>query len=108
MSDAAFEIDQVEGVLVGRDPRKISLNDWAKIGVERQPVLQAIRAKCLDCSANQIGEIRRCVAHRCALWPFRMGVDPFRQRRELTEAQKAALSARLEKGRDGGVHEQRA
>ena len=39
-------------------------------------LLQAVRAKCLDCSCYQPSEVRLCPATRCALWPFRLGKDP--------------------------------
>jgi len=39
-------------------------------------VLRAIRHKCLDCSCYQINEVRECALQGCALWPFRMGMDP--------------------------------
>ena len=34
--------------------------------------LKAIRAKCLDCSCNQINEIKLCSVTNCALYPFRL------------------------------------
>ena len=33
----------------------------------------AIRLKCVDCCGNQQAEVRRCPAHECPLWPYRMG-----------------------------------
>lgn len=39
--------------------------------------LKAIRAKCLDCSNQQIYEVKLCPVKRCALYPFRMGKNPF-------------------------------
>ena len=41
-----------EGELMGRDPRKIPLDDWNAAGVEPPGVMQAIRAKCLDCRGD--------------------------------------------------------
>lgn len=57
--------------------------------------LAAIRAKCIDCSGGQLSEIRHCHIVRCALHPFRMGSNPHRKRRELSEEARAALTARL-------------
>ena len=34
---------------------------------------QAIRARCLDCSAGSAGEVRNCPFTECSLYPFRMG-----------------------------------
>jgi hypothetical protein len=39
-------------------------------------VLQAIRHKCLDCSAHQPAEVRECPVYTCGLWAFRLGMDP--------------------------------
>ena len=39
-------------------------------------LLKTIRAKCLDCSGDQAGEVRLCPVRTCELWPFRMGGDP--------------------------------
>jgi len=33
----------------------------------------AIRARCLDCSAGSVREVRECPFTDCPLWPFRMG-----------------------------------
>ncbi|WP_084201460.1 hypothetical protein [Geobacter pickeringii] len=38
--------------------------------------IKAIRAKCLDCSNNQYGEVRVCPINKCPLWPYRMGRRP--------------------------------
>lgn len=38
--------------------------------------MRAIRAKCLDCMAGQIGEVRLCPSRGCPLWAFRMGRNP--------------------------------
>jgi hypothetical protein len=45
--------------------------------------LKAIRAKCLDCCCGNAGEVRKCVATNCPLWPFRLGINPFRKRSNL-------------------------
>lgn len=41
----------------------------------------AIRRKCIDCMGGYVGEIADCSITDCALWPFRMGRDPFRKPR---------------------------
>jgi len=38
--------------------------------------LKAMRAKCVDCCAGQVKEIRVCPITGCALWPYRMGKRP--------------------------------
>ena len=34
---------------------------------------RAIRMKCLDCSAGQQTEVRKCAITDCCLYPYRMG-----------------------------------
>jgi hypothetical protein len=41
--------------------------------------IQAIRAKCLECSNDQPGEVSGCPIGDCALYPFRMGSNPRRK-----------------------------
>jgi hypothetical protein len=38
--------------------------------------LKAIRAKCIDCSAGYLGEVRLCPVTTCPIWPYRMGRRP--------------------------------
>jgi hypothetical protein len=64
------------GMEVGRLPGSIELRDLRALGHPESPI-KAIRAKCLDCSAGNDAEVRKCTAFRCALWPLRMGVNPF-------------------------------
>lgn len=61
--------------------------------------VKAIRRKCLECSCGQVKEVELCPVKDCALYPFRMGKNPYRQKRTLTEEQKAAMAARLAKNR---------
>src|SRR5262249_46684144 len=58
------------------------------MGLEPAPVLKAIRAKCLDCSGGSHAEIADCLVKSCALYPFRMGKNPWRA--QASEAQRAA------------------
>lgn len=46
-------------------------------GHVKRPILQVIRAKCLDCCVGQPGEVRLCNFKDCDLWPYRMGKNPF-------------------------------
>jgi len=41
--------------------------------------LKAIRAKCLDCVADQPQEVRLCPCESCPLWSYRMGHNPSRK-----------------------------
>lgn len=38
--------------------------------------IKAIRAKCRDCTCNQVVEIRECPITDCPLWEYRMGHRP--------------------------------
>ena len=38
--------------------------------------VRSIRAKCLDCCANQPKEVRLCSITKCPLWHYRMGKRP--------------------------------
>jgi hypothetical protein len=58
------------------------------LGHSPMPVLKAIRTKCLDCSGNSHAEVADCVVRGCALYPFRMGSNPWRA--EASEARRAA------------------
>ncbi len=88
-----------DGEQQGRDPRKLSPAQLTEIGLERQSRGDAIRAKCMDCVGQNVAEVRRCSAVDCSLWPFRMGTDPWREAREMTEEQRAAAIERLARGR---------
>ena len=50
--------------------------------------LAALRARCVDCCAGAVSEVRRCRQTTCPSWPFRMGSDPWK---EPTDAQLAAV-----------------
>lgn len=63
------------GELIGRDPRDLSADEWCALQPDHPIGLAVIRAKCLDCCHSQ-GEVRRCTATSCPLWPFRMGTVP--------------------------------
>ena len=42
---------------------------------ELTPLIQAIRNRCLDCSANNSYEVSMCVCRDCALFPYRCGLN---------------------------------
>ena len=54
-------------------------------------LLKNIHQKCMDCSAYQIKEIELCPSMDCPLWPFRMGKDPFKTGRVLSDVQRENL-----------------
>lgn len=62
-------------------------------------VLKAVRAKCLDCCAQSQSEVRECGIESCPLHPYRMGSNPFRKKRVLSDEQREALANRLAEAR---------
>jgi hypothetical protein len=61
--------------------------------------VKAIRAFCMECSCGQTSEVKECPIVKCPLYPFRMGKNPYRQRREMSEEQKQVLADRLKEAR---------
>jgi hypothetical protein len=55
-------------------------------------ILKAIRTKCLDCSGQQESEVRECSIEKCALYPYRMGKNPFTNRKGNPEFLKRKSS----------------
>lgn len=64
-----------------------------KKSAKKTPV-KAIRKYCLECCLEKPSEVRLCAAKDCALWPYRMGKNPFHGR-QMTEEQKRAATKRL-------------
>lgn len=58
---------------------------------------KAIKEKCLDCCCGQREEVKLCPAKGCPLWDYRLGDDPYRQKRVLSEEQKEKLRENLKK-----------
>ena len=67
------------GQKIGLDPVNLSKSDLEALGHPKS-YPKIIRAKCLYCVEGQASEVRKCVAHDCALWPYRMGRNPFHAR----------------------------
>jgi len=57
----------------------------------KKDVLNAVRAKCLDCCMGQANELKLCTITDCSLYLYRFGKDP-NKGRVLTEEQKAAMA----------------
>jgi hypothetical protein len=82
-------------------PAELPVALLEEIGHEKRALLSIIRNKCLDCSHTAY-EVKLCTAFDCALWPYRLGKNPFLAPR--SEAQIAASLAggdRLRKARNG-------
>ena len=63
------------------------------------PPLKAIRLFCLNCCGGSPIEVKSCPSVRCALYPFRLGKNPFRAPRQLSDEQRAAAAERLKAAR---------
>ena len=61
---------------------------------------KAIRAKCLDCSGGSSDNVKTCPVTSCPLYPFRLGSNPFRKKKEYTEEQKQQMAERLKIARE--------
>jgi hypothetical protein len=82
------------GELVGKIPSGVATEILSLYHGEKNP-LKAIRARCLDCCCDQPSEVRKCTAVTCPSWPFRMGTNPFRQKRTLSTEHKQRMAERL-------------
>jgi hypothetical protein len=89
MDRPGFEM--VSGRPEACDPRQMTAAELGVVGHKAMSPMEAIRARCLDCSAGSATEVRLCAHVRCPSWPFRMGKNPWRA--PLSEAQ---LEARRE------------
>jgi hypothetical protein len=90
--------DEDANRLVGRDPRKVTTEEYRAAGHEPMPVLKVIRAKCLDCCAGSQSEVRKCIATGCPNWPYRMGANPFRAPSSISDEKKQEIAERLRSG----------
>lgn len=88
-------LEVVNGEEIGRDPRRMTAPELVSLGHLPAPVLNVIRAKCADCCGGSMAEARKCGIVSCSLWPYRTGSNPFRAKRSLSDADKAALRDRL-------------
>jgi hypothetical protein len=89
---SAYQAD--EGELIGKRPSDVP-SEILSLKFRAQNPLKAIRGKCLDCCSGNAAEVRKCVATDCALWPFRMGTNPFRKKRKLSAGERRERAARL-------------
>ena len=77
---------------------KISAESEMKVmSTTKSDLLKIIRRKCLDCVCYQPREIELCPSTRCALWPYRMGKDPYKTPRQMSDAQRKVLAEARQK-----------
>jgi len=63
--------------------------------------LKAIKKFCRnDCCCDDMTAWKECHLTECMLHPFRMGTNPFRKKREISEEQRKAIGDRLKNARD--------
>ena len=62
--------------------------------------LKAIRQYCLDCSNWSSNEVKLCKIESCPLFPFRLGKNPYRAKRVLTDEQRQVMAERLRVARE--------
>ena len=53
---------------------------------------KSVRLYCLSCCCESSMEVKLCPAIECPLHPFRMGKNPYRKTKTLTEEQKQRMA----------------
>lgn len=66
--------------------------------MQTNPV-KAIRQFCLECCGGSSAEVKSCPSINCNLYAFRLGKNPYRSKRVLTDEQKEAAKVRLAEAR---------
>lgn len=69
-----------DGSTEGFRPNEVSTELFKQLGHDARPLLSVIRTKCLDCCGEQPSEVAKCTSCDCALWPYRLGSNPLRQK----------------------------
>lgn len=80
MSNADRAARRVAVRVIGRDPRKMTLDELAAAGFPRQSPLDAIRAFYLRKHDGSSEAVRDDADTSNPLWPFRLGKDPYPKR----------------------------
>lgn len=70
-------LESQNGEIVGKTPDNVDKNLLEGAGHRNIPLATIIRKKCLNCCCFQPSEVRKCIITDCALWPYRMGKNPF-------------------------------
>lgn len=83
------------------DPRDMTASTLVGMGYERTSRGDAIRSYCVDvCMCRSRNEVLLCASGDCPLWLFCMGTDPWREKREMTDEERAAAGERLRLARE--------
>lgn len=62
--------------------------DLEAMGHDPRSPLSAARLKCRECMGGALGEIEKCSAPECPLWPFRSGKNPWVDPMELSDEER--------------------
>lgn len=90
------DVETMEEEVIEGDEESCKINPLEGFnGDEIHNPVKAIRAKCLECSCGAVSEIKKCLITNCALFPFRLGKNPYRAQNLSDEAR----AARVERGR---------
>ncbi len=60
---------------------------------------KVIRQKCLDCCCGSRTEVDQCTVKDCPLFDWRLGTNPYRRKRQLSDEQRQAAKVRLQYAR---------
>jgi hypothetical protein len=77
------------------DPIRMGRGKLRRMGFVPMSPLRALRKHCLECLGNSSKEVAYCCSSTCEAWPFRLGRNPWVDRRKMTDEQKAAAVERL-------------
>ena len=74
---------QAEVEAANRENRPIELpaSSLEKLGHGPRNPVKVMRSFCMDCMGDNRAEVRRCTSVGCALWPYRLGRNPFTNRK---------------------------
>jgi hypothetical protein len=85
---------------IGRDPRQMSREDMIALGHQPLPLLDIIRANCIECCGGMQAEVRRCRMVACPMWPYRMATNPLREKITVSEEVRQSRIQALAAARD--------
>jgi hypothetical protein len=69
-----------DGSTEGRNPNDLP-KELLHEAFKKTSLLKVLRDKCIECCCHQFGEVRKCTAVGCPLWPYRLGKNPFSNRK---------------------------
>jgi hypothetical protein len=74
---------QAEVAAADRENREVQLSDdqLAQLGHRKRNPIEVMRLFCVQCMGGNRAEVRRCTAPGCALFPYRLGTNPFSGRK---------------------------